>query len=207
MTARDDAHETALARAAAALDGVKLEERMKMLDIDCSARGEWLEFRAFGERAVISIDDLTVRAAERDRTMSVTEQILVLHYLLNDAPVRPTGEIIGFRDLPGGLFYHGPFMAQSAERLARGASTVERLKKGCGRVMTGPFGAGDFGAALHLMGSLRAYLVFRAGDEEAPPRADILFDSAVRRAFSTEDAARAAALLCAKIIESMGDQP
>jgi len=55
---------------------------------------------------------------------------------------------------------------------------------------------GDLGARIHAVGALHVTLSYRAGDDEFPPSADLLFDAAVKRALSTEDAAAMATRVC-----------
>jgi hypothetical protein len=155
-----------------------------------------VRFRAFGidltlEQNLDLVETVTLKPAKPG------DQILVLHYLLCDVPARETGELITFRELPGGQFYWEPFLSRSINPLLkRVGNNLDVLKKNLSRFDWQPFNAGDFAAKIHAFGILYGYLVYHCGDDEFPPAAEMLFDSSIKRIYNTEDAAFLASRIC-----------
>jgi hypothetical protein len=127
------------------------------------------------------------------------DRLLALHYLLGEVSVAPTGEWVTFRDFPGGQFYWEPFLSRSAHplighvgndldllrnRLARFAARVE------------PLSDGGLQAIVPALGVIEMMLVYRPGDDEFPPSADVLYDACARRVLCAEDAAALGSRLC-----------
>jgi len=129
------------------------------------------------------------------------ERVLALHYLLCEAPVIPTGELISFRELPGGHVYWEPFRSRTVIPLEKYfGNNLKLLQERLDRVAWEGIPAGDLGAAIQGAGKLAVTLVYRTGDEEFLPGAEIFFDSCIRRVYSTEDAAVLAGRICMELM-------
>jgi hypothetical protein len=133
------------------------------------------------------------------------ERLLALHYLAGDTPVVPEPHWITFRDFPGGAFYWNPFQSRSVQPLVHAiGNDLDRLRN---RLVTrlaaslladGPEGA--LTARIAALGRIELQLVYRPGDEEFPPTADLLFNGSARRACCAEDAAALASRLCLRLL-------
>ena len=134
--------------------------------------------------------------------MHPVERVLVLHYLLCEGPVAPTGRLISFTEFPRGQFYYGPFSARTTVPLVRRVGhDLPALRRNLSRfdhqLLPGLCSSdGDLAARIHAVGRIKTTLIYRAGDEETPAAADILFDECTRRVFNTEDAVALASRIC-----------
>ena len=127
------------------------------------------------------------------------ERLLALHYLLCDLPVSPENRWITFRDFPGGAFYWRPFLARSIHPLIQAIGNDlgklrERLTRLDAKIEGGP--ADTVSARIVAIGRVEVLLVYRPGDEEFPPSADLLYDACARRVFGAEDAAMLGGRVC-----------
>ncbi|MDI6824912.1 MAG: DUF3786 domain-containing protein [Bacillota bacterium] len=126
--------------------------------------------------------------------------ILTLHYL-NGAGGEPlTGELIPFRDLPGGRVYDSNFEKRVRARLVRAFSHQPALLLEVAARLGGEaVDMGDAGVRLVTFPRVPLWLVLWAADEEFPPGANVLFDSSVRSYLCTEDAV----VLCEQVTSEL----
>ena len=158
---------------------------------------EGVAFRAFGSDLLFRLPSFELIRLESGETAKLSEQVLVMHYLLHRGPLIKTEENISFRGYPEGQFYWGPFQARTTVPLLRRiGNDLELLKKNLNRFDWKESEIGDFGAKIHLIGKLDLLLAYYLGDEEFPPTADVLFDACIRQVYVAEDAAVLASLVC-----------
>jgi hypothetical protein len=128
-----------------------------------------------------------------------TDRLLALHYLASDAPVSPENRWITFREFPGGTFYWEPFRSRSVTPLIQAfGNDLEHLRARLARfaatIEDGP--ADTVSARIVAIGRIDVLLVYRQGDDEFPPSADLLFDGCARRVYGAEDAAVLGGRVC-----------
>lgn len=102
---------------AAAPGSVDLGERCGLLGLPAPREGA-LRFRAFGQNLVPSAPRFDLLQADTGQPARLGDHIVVLHYLQCGCRIAPTGELIIFRDVPGG---HA-----TGRRLGRRASAAWR---------------------------------------------------------------------------------
>ena len=177
------------------LAGVDLAPRCAALGLPLPQEGV-VRCRAFGiDFSLDSSFNLTESVSGKPAKLG--DHIFVLHYLLCDVPVEPTGQQITFRDLPGGQFYWQPFLSRSINPLlGRIGNDVAKLRDRVSRFDWTPAQGGDFAATIHAIGKIDITLVYHLGDEELGPAANVLFDTCIKRVFVTEDAAWLASRIC-----------
>ena len=127
------------------------------------------------------------------------DRLLALHYLTSDSPVSPENRWITFREFPGGAFYWQPFLSRSVNPLIKAIGNDldrlrERLARFAAKIEDGP--ADAVSARIVAIGRVEVLLVYRAGDDEFPPTADLLYDGCARRVFCAEDAAALGGRVC-----------
>jgi hypothetical protein len=155
-----------------------------------------VRFRAFGYDLCLD-RNFDLADVKTGKPAKLGDHILVLHYLLCDIPLEPTGEVITFRDMPGGQFYWQPFLSRSINPLlSRIGNNIDLLRERLNRFDWKPAEGGDFAAVINGIGRLDATLVYNRGDEEFGPAAQVLFDACIRRAYVTEDIAQFAGRIC-----------
>lgn len=179
----------------------------KLAKADLSARAENLGFslpdnntiliRAFGSEFTVDLKRFEVGNWKTGQPAKPDQKIIILHYLTCEDKFSGTGKAISFRDLPGGQFYLEPYKSRSVNILiSRIGNDIGLLKKNLDRFEWKETRPGDVGAEIHAIGRIHVTLAYYMGDEEMPPSADILYDSSIRKVFSTEDVTVIASLLC-----------
>jgi hypothetical protein len=187
----------AIRRAAVQLAGVNLAERCRLLGLPLPDENGTLRFELFHRPVTIAPPDFEGVMADTGKSLHPADRLLVLHYLLCDRPVHPTGKWITYRRLPGGQFYYEPVRSRTVVPLVRAiGNDLDLLRKRLARMATRPLEAGDVGVAIRVLGPVEIGLAYHAGDEEFPPTAEILFDESLRRIYNTEDAAALASRIC-----------
>jgi hypothetical protein len=184
-------------RAAAQLAGVDLAARCGALGLPAPAADGTLRFRMLGRTVELRPPDFIGVSVDPPGAMHEADRLLALHYLVCEKPVRPTGRWVTFREFPGGLFYWDPFVRRTAEPLVRAiGSDLALLGRRLSRFDWTPMDYGDLGARVHVVGRAEIGLVYRRGDAEFPPAADILFDESLLEVYGAEDAAEIAGRVC-----------
>ena len=193
---REQALAQAAGQAVTALRGVDLRARLERLGMP-APEGRPLPLRLFGQDALLDLDDLQVRSAVAGTPVRPTDRVLLLHYLRHEGAVVPTDRLVSFREFPGGAFYVGPFRARTVDPLVvHFGNDVAALRGRLSRFDTAPVALGDLGARIHAFGALHVTLIYRCGDDELAPSAEVLFDAAALPVFGAEDAAVLASRIC-----------
>lgn len=189
-------YETAVRVAIEKLRTIDLTGRCARLDLPKPQDG-LLEFRAFGTDMVLRQSDFELFLAGTHTLARESDRILVLHYLLCDLPIPVNSELISFRQLDSGMFYWEAFLSRSVRPLVeRVGNDLDLLRKNLARFDWQPISLGDLGARIHAVGSVYVTLIYRLGDDQFPPAADLLFDAHIRRVYPTEDVAVLAGRIC-----------
>ncbi|MDQ1352563.1 MAG: hypothetical protein QG657_2869 [Acidobacteriota bacterium] len=192
-------YETAVRAAVEKLRTIDLSGRCARLGLPNPQDG-LLEFRAFGTDMVLRQSDFELFQAGTHTPARESDRILILHYLLCDLPIPAAGEnseLISFRQFDSGMFYWEAYLSRGVRPLVeRIGNDPELLKRNLARFDWQPVPLGDLGARIHAVGSVYITLIYRLGDEEFPPSADLLFDAGIKRVFPTEDVAVLAGRIC-----------
>ena len=220
LTNQQKAQATAIQRAAASLATIDLTARCAQLGLPAPASDGTLSFRMLGQDLRITppsfqIENRKMGGAEIENPsppspVRPADSILALHYLLCSTPVTPTGQLITFRDLPGGPFYFGPFTARTTRPLlANIGNNLDLLRQRLTRFDTqylpaSSAPAADLTATIHALGPIHVTLVYHQGDAEFPPTAELLFDSCIKRVYVTEDVTVLASRICLSLLQGGG---
>ncbi len=113
--------------------------------------------------------------------------LMVLVYLTEAKDVKPTHTWISEKDLKGGpTFFRGPHRLQVEELINLVGDSPETFLK-VGKKMGGSeILFGDKGFALHVFPKVFLAYILWKGDEEFPPKINVLFDSTVEFHFSLD---------------------
>ncbi|MDD4889457.1 MAG: ASKHA domain-containing protein, partial [Phycisphaerae bacterium] len=196
-TNKQKAIEDAIALAVEQLRSIDLAARCAPLGLPLPARDGSVTIRLFGADVRIAPATFEATNVATGRPAKPVDRLLALHYLLCDRLMAPAGQLISFRDLPGGQFYWASFQERTTVPLVRRfGNDVEALRANLARFQWCPCGLGDVGAAVQAVGVAGVTLVYRRGDEEFPPTAEVFFDASIRHAFNTEDVAALASRVC-----------
>ncbi|MGD0972282.1 MAG: DUF3786 domain-containing protein [Desulfobaccales bacterium] len=144
----------------------------------------------FGQDRRVSWPEIAVTPADGAGQIPLTEQILILHYLIRARGEALSGRNIDFRQVPQGGFYWSAFVSRAQKPLlATFGQDLEFYLQVA--VMAGgePQGLGDAAARFLAFPLAPVTHVLWRGDEEFPPEAGILFDETISRNLATEDIA------------------
>jgi len=128
------------------------------------------------------------------------DRILILHYLIAAKGTPNTGKLIGFRQVPGGLFEHASFSREVlAPLLDHYSKEPERLVEAAASLGGSKVAYGDVAVSIMAFPKVSVVIVLWRGDDEFAPNASMLFDSTVADYLSTEDIS----VLCERIVERL----
>jgi hypothetical protein len=144
----------------------------------------------FGQGRRITWPEVSVTPTSDQGEISLPEQILILHYLLNASGEPLIGRSIDFRQVPEGGFYWSAFMSRAKNPLLETFGHDLKLYLKVAVSLGGqPQSLGDASASFLAFPRVPITHVLWGGDEEFPPEANILFDETIPRYFPTEDIA------------------
>ena len=125
-----------------------------------------------------------------DKEISLTDQVLILHYLTT-ADGRPmSGQWIAFREIPGAQSYHTAFYNRAMKPLLAGFAENPGLLPQVAAFMSPQEGeGGDASIVVKAFPRVPLMLQVWAGDEDFGAEANVLFDRSVPGYMSSEDAA------------------
>jgi len=195
-----DAQIKAIQMAVDSLENVKFSERAEVLNLNYLSSDECFKIKMFGKSVLVS-SDYSMIYEKNGESLKYDEALILLHFLQNENPVEITGELISFRQLPGGMFYWEPFLSRTIRPMLKCLNgNLEKIKSTIDRFDWTPKTFGDFSAEINAFADLSVTLIFHFEDDEFPPDADILFDSSIKKLLPTEDVAVLAGKICFGLI-------
>ena len=201
---RSDDYKAAIALAVAELQQInpkRLENRTGAQHFVEEAH-EGLIVPYFGQARRITWPEVSVSPGDGAGEISLPEQVLILHYLLNASGDPLTGRTIDFRQVPEGGFYWSAFVSRAKTPLLSTFGQDLPLYARVAATLGGePLSLGDAAARFMAFPRVPVTHVLWGGDEEFPPEATILFDETIPGYLPTEDIA---ALAGASVYRLMG---
>ncbi len=189
---RSDDYKMAIAQAVAKLKEInpkRLENRTGAQHF-VEAAQEGLIVPYFGQARRITWPEVSVTPGDGDGEISLQEQGLILHYLLNASGDPLTGQTIDFRQVPEGGFYWSAFVSRAKKPLLETFGHDLALYAEVAATLGGEsLSLGDAAARYLAFPRVPIIHVLWRGDEEFPPEASILFDATVPGYLPTEDIA------------------
>jgi len=144
-----------------------------------------------------------VTALERQEScedIHLRDRILMIHYLITAKGTSATGKLIGFKQVPGGLFEHASLSREVLTPLLdHFGKEPERLVKAADNLGGSKVSYGDVAVSIKAFPKVSVVIALWRGDDEFAPNASILFDSTVTDYLPTEDIA----VLCERIVEKL----
>lgn len=138
-----------------------------------------------------------------ERKASPEIQILLLHYLSGSKDIPPSGKLISFRELPGGVSYEKAFYDRAVVPIIREfEDRPEGFISSSERLGGTRLEIGDFAYAIPALPRIPLTYVLNLGDEEIPSAANLLFDSSSSLHLPTEGLAALGELTTERLIES-----
>jgi len=201
---RIDDYKAAIALAVAELQQInpkRLENRTGAQHF-VEAAHEGLLVPYFGQARRITWPGVMVTPGDGQKEIPLTEQILILHYLLHASGEPLTGRTVDFRQVPEGGFYWSAFVSRAKNPLLATFGHDLPLYEQVAASLGGEaLFLGDAAARFLAFPRVPVTHVLWGGDEEFPPEATILFDETIPSYLPTEDIA---ALSGASVYRLMG---
>ncbi len=169
-------------------------------------RGEAKELRltCLGEAFRIPWPALQVYPAGADRPCSADLQGLLLYYLALADGAPPALRWIGFRELPDGWLYHQAFQGYTGEPLVQAVGNdVDAFARAACKLGGRSFAFGDAAFAFQALPRVHLAIVYWQGDDEFPPRAQVLFDAAASHYLPTDGLAVLGHLLVHRLLTEL----
>jgi len=161
-----------------------------------------LHLRLLGTTYGITWPELTVMSPDGS-CCSEELSILVLDYLCRADGSLPTGEWVGFQELPDGAFYRAAFQGYSGDRLVRVlGGDVNRFRTAATVLDGEPLPMGDAGFAFRVLPHVPMAVVWWNADEEFSAHATVLFDRIADRYLPTDGLAILGRMLCSALAEA-----
>lgn len=152
----------------------------------------------------ITLPDIEVSLVGGRVEVPVKDKILILHYLTQAKGVPMANKFIAFKELPEGANYFPTFAKRSIEPLTKYFGRephrlIDTAEKSGGRKVD----YGDMAVTINGFSRVPVTLVLWWGDEEFPPRGNILFDASVSHYLSTYDITMLCENITWKLIKSL----
>jgi hypothetical protein len=136
----------------------------------------------------ISLPDFEVSQVDCDQPVSLTNKILIFHYLLQAKGNLLSNRWIAFQELKEGALYYPSFVKRSVKPLIDNFGLIPEKLKEVSRELGGLSNAlGDISVTIPAFARLPVAYVIWKGDAEFPPNANILFDETVLDYLPVED--------------------
>jgi Domain of unknown function (DUF3786) len=152
--------------------------------------GGILELPYLNRRITITWPEGVMAAPEGTKGLSLQEQGLIMHYLIQAKGAPLTETWITFREIPSGEFYYSAFVQRAKNPLVKAFGHHPGLLLDLGRKMGGtPGEEGDASICFKVFPYIPVCLILWTGDEEFPPDGNLLFDASISQYLPAEDIA------------------
>ena len=125
-----------------------------------------LSLSYMGRPVSVETSGYAVRWADAAEEFPLTDAVIVLHYLQGAKGVGPTGEMVAYRQIPGGEFYTAAFRRRAEIPLAKTFGQKPGLLPKAAALMGGAPqpGLGDEAAVFRVLPNLEVLTVIHLGD-------------------------------------------
>ena len=121
---------------------------------------------------------------------SVTQKILMFHYLTAKGTKEQSGKLIAYREAAPALFYEPNFYKRAVKPLVGCfGKNPEKLIETGAALGGKTAGLGDASVTINVLPYLPLTFIIWEGSEEFPPDGNILFDKSAKTWFAAEDLA------------------
>jgi hypothetical protein len=150
--------------------------------------GQMLKLTFLGQIYLISFPEFIVHQLNQVESVKLTDQLLILHYLLTSKGTPPSGKMISFQEFKVGAAYYPSFFLRAIKPLFDHiGETPEILLVKAAEMGGKKNNLGDYSIDIPAFPRIFLTYVIRKGDEEFPASANILFDTTVLDYLPLED--------------------
>ncbi|MFZ5634617.1 MAG: DUF3786 domain-containing protein [Bacillota bacterium] len=140
--------------------------------------GQRFEIMYFGSLYMAGRDGRVWRADDPGAEVPYNDRTLILQYLCEASGLPPRGVWLSFLELPDGAHHYMPFQTDATGPLARiFGSRPESFVDAAVNFGGSPLSMGDYSFYIPALPRIPLAVVLWEGDDEFPPKSNILFDS------------------------------
>jgi hypothetical protein len=143
-----------------------------------------------GQTYTLTVQNKRFFFDETASPLKISDEVLLLHYLITAEGLPVSEEWITFREVPSGPFYYASFVKRAIVPLLKcfgdRPSLLNQVSETVGQVLGSP---GDIALKVFGLPRVPVVLTLWKGDEEFPPEANVYLDKSVSSYLSTEDIA------------------
>ncbi len=197
--------ETALKLAGEKLASINIEEQCRKANAEYRlAEGkETAIVKYLGTPYAVSFPEMNVVSVEDKHPASPRDRLLILHYILNANGSPLIGDMITYKEIPGGVTYFPTFHKRTIQPLLDnfGKETDKLLTAA---ETTGGVSAdyGDASVTINAFSCVPLTLVLWHADDEFPAAGSILFDSSIAGYLSAEDITVLCEIIAWKLVKA-----
>ncbi len=200
-------YQLAYEKACAGLAAKSPEEMAANSGAEFNGEKSVFTLRYINEVYTVSYPDGEVSFAGRQEAVPVAAKVVLLHYLLTASGQPLAGQLISFKEIPGGMIYLQPFNGRVLGGFKAIFGKNAGLLSKVGEKLGGHIAKyGDTAVTLDILPRVPVTYVIWEGDEEFPANATVLFDATAQYYLPTEDlvvAAAAGASLLNKTVRTL----
>ncbi|MFC1607601.1 DUF3786 domain-containing protein [Candidatus Latescibacterota bacterium] len=176
---------------------------------DSGAGTDAITFHYLGKKLSVKQPDMDISVdpddwADMGKQLSIQEEIFILHYLVNATGKSPSGNLIPFRNMDGGMVYESVFRGRAVNRLVHTFRDKEDMLLTAGNKLGGtPGDMGSVSLKLQALPNFVLTIILWKGDEEMPSSGNILFDDSVTDYLPTEDCTVLAESVAGRLVHEL----
>jgi hypothetical protein len=156
------------------------------------------------QRYQVTFPDIDISLVDGGEEVPIRDKILILHYLTLAKGVPISNKLIAFKELLEGANYFPTFSKRSIEPLINYfGPQPHRLIDVAERLGGHQVDYGDVAVTINGFSRVPITLVLWQGDEEFPPRGNILFDATISDYLSTYDITVLCETITWKLVKSL----
>jgi hypothetical protein len=157
-----------------------------------------------GQSYQITLPNIEISLVGGGAEVPMKDKILILHYLILAKGIPPADKLIAFKELPEGANYFPTFSKRSIEPLAEHfGREPHRLIEVAEGLNAAKAEHGDVSVTINGFSRVPITIVLWRGDEEFPPRSNILFDASISGYLSTYDITMLCETITWKLVKSL----
>jgi len=161
--------------------------------------------RYLSQSYLITLPEVDVLFAESTEKVSIRDKVLIVHYFISAKGTPLTNRLITFRELPEGTVYFPTFCKRTSEPLLNYfGKEPDRLLELTAKLGGYKADYGDVAVTIPAFSRVPITIILWRGDEEFPPRGNVVFDASISDYLPTEDIAVLCEMIAWKLVK-IGD--
>ena len=138
----------------------------------------------------ITVDSLHRTVNSVNIPLTITEKLIILHYLVTAGGKTATGKLITFKELPEGAGYFPTFYKRAvAPVISKFGNSIANLRVAAAAIGGTAIDMGDAAVSFGVLPHVVLVWIIWRGDSVLPPEGSVVFDSTITDYLPVEDIA------------------